>query len=110
MRQQFGSERVRERESEWEVKQHKEWAECDINIKLLATNCISSLQVTFSDELSFIIDNDTDSYDFLFSDDLFSSLFVTFSDEMGFVTNNVLSNTFSDEIFCGKKLKLLAMK
>ena len=48
-----------------------------------------------------------DVYDFLFSDDLFSSLFVTFSEEMGFVTNSVPNNTFSDESFCRKKLKLL---
>ena len=38
------------------------------------------------------------------------SLFVTFSNEMGFVTNSVLSNTFSDENFFPKKLKLLVTK
>ena len=45
-------------------------------------------------KISFVTDNDTDFYDFVFSDDLFLSLFVT----------------FSDESFRHKKLKLLAMK
>ena len=33
-----------------------------------------------------------------------------FSDEIIFITNSVLTNTFSDENFRRKKLKLLAMK
>ena len=61
-------------------------------------------------KISFVTDNDTDFYDFVFSDDFFSSLFVTFSDEMGFVTNSILISTFGDEIFCHRKLKLLATK
>ena len=61
-------------------------------------------------KISFVTDNDTDFYDFVFSDDLFSSLFVTFSDEIGFVTNSILISTFSDESFRHKKLKILAMK
>ena len=78
----------------------KKGAKSDISIKLLVTTCILPLLAILSDELEFIIDNDIDVCDFLFSDDLFSSLFVTFNDEMGFVTNSVPSNTFSDEIIC----------
>jgi len=61
-------------------------------------------------KFSFVTDNDTNFYDFVFSDDLFSSLFVTFSDEMSFVTNSILSRTFSNKSFRRKKLKLLATK
>ena len=57
----------------------------------------------------FVADN-TNFYDFVFSDDLFSSLFIIFSDEMCFVTNSVISITFSDESFRHKKLKLLVTK
>ena len=93
-----------------EVKQKEKGAKVDISIKLLVTTCILSQLATFSDELGFVANNDTDVYDFIFSDDIFSSLFATFSDEIGFVTNSVLSNAFSDESFCRKKLKLLATK
>ena len=58
----------------------------------------------------FITNNNTDFYDFVFSDNLFSSLFVIFSDEMCFATNSVISITFSDESFRHKKLKLLVAK
>ena len=61
-------------------------------------------------KIRFVADNNTDSCDFVFSDDLFLSLFVTFSEEMSFVTNSVLSITFSDESFRHKKLKLLVTK
>ena len=81
----------------------KKGAKSDISIKLLVTTCILPLLAILSDELGFIIDNDIDVCDFLFSDNLFSSLFVTFSDEMGFITNSVPSNTFSNESFCHKK-------
>ena len=37
-----------------------------------------------------------------------SSLLTTISDEIIFITHSVLINTFSDEIFCRKKPKLLA--
>ena len=69
-----------------------------------------SLLDTFSDKLRFV--NDTVLiyiYDFIFSDNLFSSLYVIFSDEIIFITNSVLINTFSDESFCRKKPKPLAM-
>ena len=51
----------------------KKGAESDISIKLLVMTCILSLLATFSDELGFVADNDTDVYDFLFSDKLFLS-------------------------------------
>ena len=61
-------------------------------------------------EIIFVVDNNIDSCDFVFSDELFSSLFVTFSDEMSFIINSVLSITFSDKSFRHKKLKLLVTK
>ena len=61
-------------------------------------------------KISFVTNNDTNFYDFVFSDNLFSSLFMTFNNEMGFVTNSILIITFSDESFRRKKLKLLATK
>ena len=64
--------RVRELKKEWEVKQ-KKGVESDISIKLLVMTCILSLLATLSDELGFIANNDTDVYDFLFSDNLFLS-------------------------------------
>ena len=63
----------------------------------------------FSDEKGFVVDNIL-IFMFFFSDDLFSSLYVIFSDEIVVVTNSVLTNTFSDEIFCRKKLNLLVTK
>ena len=74
------------------------------------TIVISSLLATFSNEPEFVADNDTNVYDFIFSNDLFLLLFVTFSNKMSFVTNSVLSNTISDKSFCHKKLKLLVTK
>ena len=71
---------------------------------------ISSLLATYATKFWFVTDNNTDFYDFVFSDDLFSSLFVIFSDEMCFITNSVISITFSDESFHHKKLKLLVTK
>ena len=106
---------VREREKKTikkkkrEVKKKKK-IEVDISIKLLVTTVISSLLATFSNEPEFVADNDTNVYDFIFSNDLFLSLFVTFSNKMSFVTNSVLSNTISDKSFCHKKLKLLVTK
>ena len=92
-----------------EVKKKKK-IEVDISIKLLVTIVISSLLATFSNEPEFVADNDTNVYDFIFSNNLFLSLFVTFSNKMSFVTNSVLSNTISDKSFCHKKLKLLVTK
>ena len=91
-------------------RKRKRKQRADIRTQLLVTTSISSLLATYSDKIGFFADNNTDSCDFVFSDDLFSSLFVTFSDEMCFVTNSVLSITFSDENFCHKKLKLLVTK
>ena len=88
----------------------KKKIEVDISIKLLVTIVISSLLATFSNEPEFVADNDTNVYDFIFSNNLFLSLFVTFSNKMSFVTNSVLSNTISDKSFCHKKLKLLVTK
>ena len=39
-----------------------------------------------------------------------SLLLTTISDKIIFVTNSVLINTFSDEIFCRKKLNFLVTK
>ena len=69
---------------------------------------ILPLLATCSNEIGFADNVTTNSY-FPFSKDLFSSLFLTFSDKMGFFTVIVTSNTFSDESFCHKKLKLLVM-
>ena len=51
----------------------KKGAKSDISIKLLVTTCILPLLAILSDELEFIIDNDIDVCDFLFSDNLFLS-------------------------------------
>ena len=91
-------------------REKKKKIEVDISIKLLVTIVISSLLATFSNEPEFVADNDTNVYDFIFSNYLFLSLFVTFSNKMSFVTNSVLSNTISDKSFCHKKLKLLVTK
>ena len=106
---------VREREKKTIKKKKgsekkKKKIEVDISIKLLVTIVISSLLATFSNEPEFVADNDTNVYDFIFSNNLFLSLFVTFSNKMSFVTNSVLSNTISDKSFCHKKLKLLVTK
>ena len=106
---------VREREKKTIKKKKGKWKkkkkiEVDISIKLLVTIVISSLLATFSNEPEFVADNDTNVYDFIFSNYLFLSLFVTFSNKMSFVTNSVLSNTISDKSFCHKKLKLLVTK
>ena len=52
-----------------EVKQNKKGLNYIFIVKLIVTTYISSLLATYSDKISFVADNDTDFYDFVFSDD-----------------------------------------
>ena len=98
-------EKVREREN-W-VRECGKWKKGGLNLIYIyiyiVTTWILSLLATFSDELRFVADNNTNVSDFPFSDNLFLSLFVKFNEEMGFVINSMTNSTISDECFCRKK-------